>query len=160
MIRRLKAATLVTVTIGANDFDPARANDPTCGGPSNTDCYRSDIGALERTVHSVLERIRTLAPGQAKVLVTGYWNVFLDGDVGALQGATYQRTSDALTKKVNQVIQREVTLAGATYVDLYSSFKGSGDRDDTPLLADDGDHPNEAGQQVIADAVERLAGIG
>ena len=41
-----------------------------------------------------------------------------------------------------------------TYVDIYTPFKGAdGSTDDTALLADDGDHPNAAGHQLIATAL-------
>lgn len=52
------------------------------------------------------------------------------------------------------VIERSAVGAGMTYVDLVKPFRGpSGDGDPTPLLADDGDHPNAAGVDAIADAL-------
>jgi lysophospholipase L1-like esterase len=85
--------------------------------------------------------------------MTGYWNVFLDGEVGAAKGPSYVTVTDALTREVNAAIDAAATAAGAGYVDLYTAFKGDGARDDTSLLAPDGDHPSASGQQQIAAAV-------
>jgi lysophospholipase L1-like esterase len=60
----------------------------------------------------------------------------------------------ALTQQVNEVVRSAAVSGDATYVDLFAPFKGvAGDDDATPLLADDGDHPNAAGHQVIARAL-------
>jgi lysophospholipase L1-like esterase len=93
------------------------------------------------------------------VLVTGYWNVFEDGavardsfpDVGV-------RATRRLTRLANAAIQQDARATGATYVDLYAPFNGPVSRGDTTrLLAADGDHPNAAGQALIA---QRLVAAG
>ncbi|MCU1589573.1 MAG: ypmR-like uncharacterized protein [Frankiales bacterium] len=147
MTSDLRSAAVVTVTIGANDFDAALAEGTNCDGAR---CFSSDLAQLSSTLPTLLQRVRALAPPRARVLVMGYWNVFLDGAVGRRHGPTYVATSDALTRKVNQQIAAAANGAGATYIDLYGSFKGAGDRDDTALLAPDGDHPGPAGQALIA----------
>ena len=44
--------------------------------------------------------------------------------------------------------------AGATYVDLRPTFRGpDGTSDPTPLLTDDGEHPNQAGHDAITAAI-------
>ena len=153
----LRGATLVTITIGANDFDADRASDPTCGGGAGTDCYVPALQRLSDTLHDLTARVTQLAGPQATIAITGYWNVFLDGQVGARQGPTYVATSDALTRQVNQRLSAAAADSGAVYVDLYTPFKADGSRDDTDLLADDGDHPDESGHQVIASAIARAA---
>lgn len=150
----LSSATAVTVTIGANDFDSSLANDGCPGG--GTSCYTADLQAFPGRLDAVLRTIRSLAGPDALILVTGYWNVFLDGQVGAQQGPTYVSTSRQLTSQVNAIIARVAAADGARYVDLFSSFHGDdGSRDDTPLLAADGDHPSEAGHQLIAYVLAR-----
>jgi lysophospholipase L1-like esterase len=102
--------------------------------------------------------IRGLQRSDGVVVATGYWNVFLDGVVGRRRGTDYVQASDTFTRAVNGVIADAAGRAGARYMDLYQPFKGDGSTDPTPLLAEDGDHPNRAGHRVIADAV--LAALG
>jgi lysophospholipase L1-like esterase len=148
--RALHSATLVTVTTGANDFHQADASNPSC---TNLSCYQGDLNALDVDVRTVLQKIRTLAPAGTTVVLTGYWNVFLDGQVADAKGPTYVAVSNALTLAVNRA--RRALSAGpdVAYTDLYRPFKGSGTRDDTALLAADGDHPNAAGHHLIARAI-------
>lgn len=143
----LRAASVVTVTVGANDFDSSLADDADCRDSS---CFGPDLTRLRATLHTLLGRLRALTPPRARVLVTGYWNVFLDGAVAREHGPGYVATSDSLTRLVNSEIATAAGAAGATYVDLYRPFKGDGDVDDTPLLAPDGDHPSAAGHALIA----------
>lgn len=156
-ITALRRATTVTVTIGANDFDSSQAD---AGCPNGgTSCFAGDLQALPGRMAGILGRIRALAGPQAQVLVTGYWNVFLDGAVGKQHGSTYTSTSDALTRRVNSVLAAAARAQNATYVDLYGPFHGDGDRDDTKLLADDGDHPSEAGHQLIAHVLAHVVAL-
>jgi lysophospholipase L1-like esterase len=157
--QRLREATLVTVTISANDFDGELAVTTACGGAANLGCYSQGLTALPGMLGSVLTRIHALAPPGARVLVTGYWNVFLDGDVGSQLGRTYVETSDALTRRVNTVLAATARNSGATYVDLYAAFGVAPRAIRTALLAPDGDHPSAAGHQLIADALASAAGL-
>lgn len=145
VIRRLKEATVVTVTISANDFDESCA-----AGGRGTACYDDGVQELKPRVAELLATLRRLTQPGTRILVTGYWNVFLDGAVAASQGPAYQRTSDALTRRVNDTLRSAAQAAGATYVDLYRAFHGGGATDVTALLAADGDHPSDAGQERIA----------
>jgi len=148
----LQSATAVVITIGANDFDAAPANDPGCADLS---CWATASTQLSTTLDQVMSRVDALVPSTATVVLTGYWNVFLDGAVGAAQGPTYVATSDALTRRVNSTVARVAAAHGNRYADTYTAFKGDGTRDDTTLLAPDGDHPDTSGHRVIAAAVER-----
>ncbi|WP_345347571.1 SGNH/GDSL hydrolase family protein [Rhodococcus olei] len=157
------AADLVTVTIGANDFeselDAYLGGD--CGGDDDLDCFSSLLPQLHNTLTSVLERIAELRQGQrTEVLMTGYWDIFPDGDVARrLYGPQFVQDSAVLTRRVNDVISSVAAAQGATYVDLFGAFKGAeGDEDPTSLLADDGDHPNQSGHQQIADALSAALG--
>jgi lysophospholipase L1-like esterase len=148
------SASAVIVTVGANDLSPAPLSDPTCRPVAALACYRAAIATLAGRVDRLLADLDSLtATGEARVLVTGYWNVFLDGSVGRRQGRDYVIGSDALTRAVNAVIATAARRHHAQYVDIYTPFKGSGNVDCTPLLAADGDHPDARGHRVIADAL-------
>jgi lysophospholipase L1-like esterase len=141
----LAAADLVIVTIGANDFDESRLASSDCPAAS---CYQDTLAAQRTTLSAILGEVSALHPGgDAAVLVTGYWNVFRDGQVGRDRGSAYVRASDDLTVADNALIAAVATAQGDTYVDIYTPFKGG---DDTGLLAGDGDHPNAAGHALIA----------
>jgi lysophospholipase L1-like esterase len=147
-------ADLVIVTIGANDFDADIVASPDCAPASGLACYQRTLAQQRSTLATVLAQIRQLqAAARGRLLVTGYWNVFLDGEVGRGQGAAYVTNSDALTVADNALIASVSAAGGATYVDVYTPFKGSGSVDDTALLAADGDHPDAAGHRLIAEAL-------
>ncbi|MBC2641445.1 MULTISPECIES: SGNH/GDSL hydrolase family protein [unclassified Rhodococcus (in: high G+C Gram-positive bacteria)] len=158
----VRDADVVTVTIGANDFYAELDDylDGDCGGDDGLGCFAPVLPQLQTTLTSVLDRITELRDGQpTAVLVTGYWDVFPDGDVArGLFGPQFLRDSSALTLRANDVISEVAGAEGATYVDLFGVFKGAwGDGDPTGLLADDGDHPNQSGHQRIADALSSAA---
>ena len=151
-------ADLVTVTIGANDF--AGAEDDyfagTCGGGAGLDCFRTTLPRLHANLTAVLDRIRALAAGHpVGVRVTNYWNVFEDGEVGQEQhGDAFVHDSNQLTREANAVICDAAEHAGDVCIDLDTAFtRASPDGDPTSLLAPDGDHPNQAGHDLIAATV-------
>lgn len=155
-------ADVVTVTIGANDFfdqlDSYLAGD--CGGEDGLACFQPYLPQLRSTLTQVLQRITELRAGRpARVLVTGYWNVFPDGDVAEQEyGPGFLAASAALTKQANAVISSVATERGAAYADLLTAFKGAdGEGDPTALLADDGEHPDQAGHDLIAGVLSSLA---
>ena len=111
---------------------------------------------LGHTLDDILARIHQLRNAcSTAVMITDYWNVFEDGDVADADYSELGRAgSDRLTRAVNTVIATSARDSGATFVDLYEPFKSAtGKGDPTPLLADDGDHPNPAGHRVIARAL-------
>lgn len=142
-------ADILLVTIGANDLLPLEDRQP--GGCTAT-CYSAPVERVGHNVALIVGAARAVRPGHPPtILVTNYWNVFQDGDVGTAEnGATFQAWSDLLTRAANDQICGAAQQAGATCVDLYRPFKGDGSRDPTALLAADGDHPSSAGHQLIA----------
>ncbi|MGZ6804304.1 MAG: SGNH/GDSL hydrolase family protein [Nocardioidaceae bacterium] len=151
--RTLRSATVVTVTVGANDFSEGSAGDSDCVSPDG--CYAAPLAAMSAHVRTALAQIDALVPRRARVLVTGYWNVFLDGEVGRAQGAAYVAGSDALTRRVNSALQAEAAAAHDTYVDEYGPFESRPLASLTALLAPDGDHPSAAGHALIASLLLR-----
>ncbi len=154
----VRDADIVTVTIGANDFFPDLDTylSGECGGDDNLACFTPVLPELQDHLTATLQRIRELRAGQpTAVRVTGYWDVFLDGEVAAqTYGPSFRPDSSALTREVNAVIEEVTRSQDATYVDLFAPFKGEdGDLDPTPLLAEDGEHPNQDGHQQIADSL-------
>lgn len=142
-------ADILLVTIGANDLNPLESEGPT-GCPAT--CFTPLIDTAGHNVELIVDAARAANPAHPPaVLVTDYWNVFQDGDVGTAEhGAAFQSWSDALTRAESTQICGGAQRAGATCVSLYAPFKGNGSINPTSLLAADGDHPNAAGHQVIA----------
>jgi lysophospholipase L1-like esterase len=147
----IRSADADVITIGANDLAPAlQAWD---AGDCDDACAVRDVGVVTSRVADVVREVRKLRAGRpTRVLVTDYWNVFEDGDVGrGDRGSAYLGWSDRLTRAFNAALCPKVSAAGGTCLDLYAPFKGSdGHRNPTGLLADDGDHPNAAGHALIA----------
>jgi lysophospholipase L1-like esterase len=153
----VRDADIVTVTIGANDFASALDDylDGDCGG---TECFTDQLPGLRANLTAILGDIHALRVDRpTAVRVTGYWSVFVDGQVAdELYGPAFRADSNALTVLVNGVIRDVAHDDGDDYVDLYTPFKGDGDLDPSPLLADDGDHPNQTGHELIADVLAAL----
>ena len=147
MQTRARNRVVTIVTIGANDFSPAQLSSPGCTADEGMACYR---GALSQLGKNVAATLKTLSGGtsHATILVTGYWNVFLDGQVGAAKGDAYVRDSAALTMQVNDVLRQAASNDHDTFVDLAEPFHRG---DITSLLEDDGDHPSAAGHKLITD---------
>jgi len=133
---------------------------PRSGGAGDADavvadCYRQQLTDLQEDLGRLLAEVRSLsaAPG-GRILVTGYWNVFLDGAAARAKGPAYVGLADAATRAVDDRIAAAAAGQGATYVDLVTPFHGAdGTADATALLAPDGDHPDAQGHAVIAQAL-------
>jgi lysophospholipase L1-like esterase len=145
----VRAADVDVITIGANDFGDHHDQvvDATC----STDCVSDELETLSGDLHRILQRIRDLRAGRATTtLVTGYWNVFEDGEVARQNFSADGRAATVdLTRRVNAVVAAATIAEGATSVGLAGPFQDQGS-DITSLLAPDGDHPSEAGHQLIA----------
>jgi lysophospholipase L1-like esterase len=150
---KVAAADLVIVTVGANDFDESVLHASGCGPSTVVGCYRDTLATQRNRLAEALDRITALRsrPG-SRTVITGYWNVFLDGQVGRAKGRAYTRETDALTVADNAQIASVGAAHGSSYIDIYSPFKAG---DDTDLLAADGNHPNAAGHALIAGTLLR-----
>lgn len=147
------AADVLVITVGANDLLPQRAAWQASG--CNAQCYESAAQAVGRRLARLLHQLAADRGGRRDhVLVTDYWNVFRDGQVALdADGAQERAWSVRVTAAANREICTAARTQGAACVDLVAPFKGRGDRDPTPLLADDGDHPNAAGERAIVRAL-------
>lgn len=151
----LARADLVLVEVGANDFDPDTIDDPTCLPAGSSPCWSSTLRLLRSNLVQIIGTVRRLDTNAAvRIALIGYWNVTVDGVVGRQLGPDFVNGSDALTRTVNTTVERVAAESGATYVDAYTPLKGqNGELDPTNQLLDDGDHPNQAGHQVLMQAV-------
>ena len=151
------AGDVLLVTIGANDLEPQLAQWSSGGCPAS--CWSPAVARVAGNVADLVRAARSLHGASQQVLVTGYWNVFDDGDEAATaRGTAYLAWSDALSRALNSALCDAALRTGATCVDLYSPFKGDGSRNPTSLLAADGDHPNAAGHRLIAGALLAASG--
>ena len=148
----VRRSDVILVEIGANDFGDH--HDDVVNGrceTGNSDCVSDELASLRSNLDEVIGQIKALRQGQpTTVLTSGYWNVFQDGDVARnAVGESGLQASLDLTRRANAVISSVSDQDGVRYVDLYAPFEESG-RNVTSLMADDGDHPNAAGHQLIA----------
>lgn len=158
-------ADLVIITVGANDLDDGALDDGSLdgagGGPApSLPVYQQALARQQSDLAALLDRVNALRAdhqggpggtgGAGQVVVTGYWNVFLDGPAAEQRGASYVSGSNDLTVADNALIAAQAAAHGDLYVDLYTPFKGTGHPVDASLLAPDGDHPSAAGHQLIA----------
>jgi lysophospholipase L1-like esterase len=154
--RAVAGADIVLLTIGANDFGDHHdeVTEANCAPAAGGDCVSQELQQLSGNLHRILTRIRALRGDRATtVLVTGYWNVYEDGEVArqAFPPEGVAATVE-LTRRVNAVLAADSASHGAAFVDLFGPFEKRG-LDVTRLLADDGDHPNAAGHLLIAQAL-------
>jgi len=144
----LANAAEVVIMVGANDLATAFADEDPYAPAAAT--MRADVVA---TI-TAIERIRPVP-----VIVLGYWNVVLDGQVGAqMYGPAGMRDAAEATRYANEALQAAARQSGAQFVPTAPAFHGTGGQQDaTALLASDGDHPNAAGHAAIAALLPPLA---
>lgn len=144
-------ADVVIVIVGANDLAPLRQRWEAGYCPAS--CYLPPIHAMGSRLSRDISKIRALRHGRpATIVVTTYWNVFVDGAVArAAEGEAQLEWSKDVTEAAGQAGCAAARQHGAVCVDLTRRFAQDGDP--TPLLAADGDHPNAAGVSVITNAV-------
>ena len=90
-------------------------------------------------------------------MLLDYWSAWLGGTYATAKGEGYVDAAAKVTDEVNDVIKSTAAHSGSAYVDLRAAFKGPDyAEDETQYLSSDGDHPNAAGQQKIAQATEAV----
>jgi lysophospholipase L1-like esterase len=142
------AADVLLVEVGANDVQYSSI----CGYEPH--CYDAAVTAMSGRLQQIVTSIQQLTAGRrVLVVMLDYWSVWLGGQYATAQGSAYVDTAAHVTQQVNAVVETRAAASGAQYVDLRAAFKGpTYSYDETHFLASDGDHPNAAGHQQIADA--------
>jgi lysophospholipase L1-like esterase len=152
VIGHVHAANVVEIEVGANDVPYTTS----CG--TEVDCYAPRIPAIEKNLAEIVRRVRELAhEHELLVVLIDYWSVWLGGSYAAAKGDAYVAAAEEVTDRVNGVIRSTAAETGSAYVDLRAAFKGPDYAyDETRYLSSDGDHPNAAGHEQIALAVEAV----
>ncbi|MBM2623277.1 SGNH/GDSL hydrolase family protein [Actinoplanes sp. LDG1-06] len=137
----LASASEVVIMTGANDMAAV------FGQPAR---YSTVAAAVEDDVVATVAAIERVH--RMPVVLVGYWNVMVDGQVAVSKyGADGVRDAARATDLVNDALSAAATRSGAVFVPTGAAFHGDGGEDDpTGLLAPDGDHPNAAGHAAIA----------
>jgi lysophospholipase L1-like esterase len=113
---------------------------------------------MQKNLTAIVYRVQGLTSGH-KVLVVllDYWSIWLGGKYAAEKGDAYVNAAREMTDRVNSVIKSTAAQSGSAYVDLRAAFKGpSFGYLETHYLSSDGDHPNAAGHEAIAQATEAV----
>jgi acyl-CoA thioesterase-1 len=149
VIGRVERSEAVMVEVGANNV----AYSSTCA--TNVACYEQELPQLTNNLDGIVTRIHKLTAGhRTAIVLLDYWSVWLGGQYAVAQGQKYVEAATAVTVSVNDTIKTVARTSGSIYVDLRTAFRGPDDAwDETHLLAPDGDHPNAAGHDRIAEAV-------
>ena len=145
----VEKADAVTIEVGANDISFSSA----CGTVAA--CYESQLPQVTKNITAVVSRVRMLAAGRTvAVVLLDYWNVWLGGQYARARGPAYVAAATSVTHAFSDVLQSIALNTGSFYVDLRTAFRGPDrDRDETILLANDGDHPDAEGHERIAEAI-------
>ena len=160
VIDHVRAADAIEIEIGANDVGYNKS----CG--TTVSCYTPHMPALKENLAAIVKRVKELTAGhKALVVLLDYWSVWLGGSYAKAHGDSYVAAAEEMTDQVDTAIKNAAKQSGSAYVDLRAAFKGPNySYDETHYLSSDGDHPNAAGHQKIADAtesvIEKRLGLG
>jgi lysophospholipase L1-like esterase len=150
--RAVRAATTVLIMTGANDFTVPFGE--VRDGASESDEYPPTEARVRANVIDAVQLVQGLNP-RAHIAVLDYWAAMKDGAVARRDYSAHaqQAAADA-TDAVNEALADAVSQTHVTYVSTLVAFKGpNGNEDPTDLLAADGNHPDAAGHERIAEAL-------
>jgi len=139
----LANATLVTVSVGANDLLSLVRLNPTAGTLTFSQLQADyALNIVRKNMEAILNELGVLAP-KAQVYVIGYYFAY-----PAVHLTQKEGTNEQLVK-LNTILQQQAELAGAVYVNVYDSF-GLNATNYLPNYADV--HPNMEGYRQMANA--------
>ena len=147
---------VIIIEMGANDFDASDAQDPSCSPVQSSGCYDDTMTAMRSNMDKALTTVKQYAKPSAKIILLGYWNVFKDGAAGQASGSNYVSQGEQLAKWVNEELYALAKKHDTYYADVYTPFAMANNMQD--YLQADGDHPNDAGHLLIANAVLKAFG--
>ena len=152
VIDRVRASDVVELEVGANDVGYSSS----CG--TSVACYQPRLPGVQKNLAAIVARVHELRQGQPLLVVLlDYWSVWLGGQYAAAQGEAYVAAAAEVTDQVNAVIRSTASATSSAYVDLRTAFKGPDHAyDETHYLSNDGDHPNAAGHEKIAEATQAV----
>ncbi|MGG5261087.1 SGNH/GDSL hydrolase family protein [Phycicoccus avicenniae] len=161
VVSELRQASLVLLMVGANDVPLDHETGSACAAVGRNSCLAPRLSALRAALSTTVGEVRDASPKSVVALV-GYWNVGVDGDEARSRGEDFLANSRSVTRSVNATIADVARSTGSVYVDGAAALLGpDGSRDPTPDLQDDGDHPDESGNQRLAAAtMDALATSG
>jgi lysophospholipase L1-like esterase len=147
LARRLVAkADTVVVVAGANDYRQAFTE--VGHGGSGSIAYPAVAARVQANLTTAVRKVAAVNP-LARVITFGYWNAFKDGAVARTRYTPQQRSAAAAaTASVNEAIRQASADTGSSYVSSRKAFAAAGPL--TALLAADGDHPSQVGNEVLA----------
>jgi lysophospholipase L1-like esterase len=151
VIDHVRKVDAVEINVGANDI-PYNAN--RCG--TSVDCYAPLVSPMKMNLAAIVSRIHELTSGH-KVLVVllDYWSIWLGGTYAREHGHAYVSAARKMTAQVDAAVKMTATESGLAFVSERRAFKGpSFGYIESHYLTSDGEHPNAAGHQAIANATE------
>ncbi len=162
--RQLKAAEIITISIGGNDLQAGIGDyvSRTCGGPDNQDCFRRGLASFERTWPKLLGTLLRLRTTRNTIIrVTNDYNPF----PGNSQAATNLGTDfvDIFTPYLVKLNAYRCSVARRNRIpcaDVARAFNGPGE--DQSAFAkgligrDRFAHPSAKGHRVIAQTLRAL----
>ena len=160
---------LVTVTIGGNDLGAIQVAAACSTDEASAECQSrlaaaeatlAPGGALQERLNETFARIRAAAP-DARIVATGYPNLFEESAAGAAGDATLIASLTAATAALNANIRSAVDAqagAGAdiVFAEVVDAFAGHGVGSTDPWILSTGPdlfHPTAAGYAAYADVI-------
>lgn len=162
-INSVKNAHIVTIMIGTNDYSIGRywyltGNGPfghyACGGSNNQNCLRNLENGFRDNFTSIIATTKSLNPN-AVILVSDIYNAYIAQDMVDGNQAVFQPFFNTINNYIH-------SIAGANNIpvaNVYLAFNGASGLED-PIakgyLISDNTHPNDQGNQVIANQFRNL----
>ena len=153
----LASADIVTITIGTNDWQGA------CDWPGDDPCWASGLASVPKNLAAILDEIKDLRKGRPTAIrVTTYFDPYIGNPTNlTLVGKPddpwppeFHPFYRAALETFNEAICGVAEAHGAICVDLAVPFNGtSHDGPATAFLLSDHNHPNQAGQELIAKTI-------
>lgn len=154
----VSSAQVVTFDIGGDDLLHAIGlfQQGQCGGADNQDCLRSAVATFMPNWDAIVQQLLTLRNKNQSIIRTmDIYNPF----VAQLQAQGTFNSLEPYLDQINQHIAASAQVNGIPMAQVHAAFNGPSGTDDPiakGLITVDDVHPNDAGHQVIAEALRGL----